>query len=112
MKSSAENEPRDAPLAGTTYEDDDLSMARRRERLFRAATEAKELPDGYVFRLPPRSPMIVEAAEYVARERLHRPFFSFAVEVEPGGGIYLRITGEQDDVKPYVRDHLLDGTET
>ena len=53
-----------------------------------------ELADGYAFRFPPKSPLLLLLAEFVSRERLCCPFFSFALKVDAGGKPFvLSITG-------------------
>ena len=53
--------------------------------LFAAVAEVRDLPDGHAFRLP---------AEFISRERLCCPFFTFTIAVEPARGpIWLQITG-------------------
>jgi hypothetical protein len=62
--------------------------------LFAAVQSVKALPDGYAFRLPTTSAMVLGAAEFIANERLCCPFFNFALEAEPNAGpIWLRLTG-------------------
>lgn len=78
--------------------------------LFRAAEGIRELPDGYAFRLPNESDVLLKAAEFISLERLCCPFFGFALEVEPeGGALWLSLTG-RDGVKPFIvaeiGDHL------
>ncbi len=73
------------------------------KQLFRAVTDVQGLPDGYAFRLPHESDMLVQAAEFIALERLCCPFFGFALEVEPeGGACWLHLTG-REGVKPFIR---------
>jgi hypothetical protein len=72
------------------------------ERLFRAVQCIEELPNGYTFRLPNESDVLLEAAQFIARERLCCPFFVFSLEVEAeGGAIWLSLTG-QEGVKPFI----------
>ncbi|HEX8281936.1 MAG TPA: hypothetical protein VF588_01055 [Pyrinomonadaceae bacterium] len=72
-------------------------------RVFRAAAEIRELPDGYAFRLPNESGALRDAAEFISLERLCCPFLGFAVEVEPEGGpFWLRLTG-REGVKEFIR---------
>ncbi|HEX8072081.1 MAG TPA: hypothetical protein VF546_19185 [Pyrinomonadaceae bacterium] len=82
-------------------------------QLFRAASEIRELPDGYAFRLPNDSDTLVRAAEFVSLEQLCCPFLGFALEVEPEGGpVRLRLTG-REGVKEFIREEvsgLLGGT--
>jgi hypothetical protein len=49
-------------------------------RVFRAAGEIRELPDGYAFRLPNESDVLLDAAEFVSLERLCCPFLGFALK--------------------------------
>jgi hypothetical protein len=80
------------------------------DELFRAVEGIRELPDGYAFRLPNESDVLLKAAEFIALERLCCPFFGFALEIEPeGGALWLSLTG-RDGVKPFIGaeigDHL------
>jgi hypothetical protein len=62
--------------------------------LFAEAAELRDLPDGYAFRLPAETRLLTLAADFISRERLCCPFFTFAIEVTPARGpIWLRITG-------------------
>ncbi len=75
-------------------------------RLFRAAEEIRELPDGYAFRLPNESETLRDAAEFIALERLCCPFLGFAVEVgSEGGPVWLRLTG-REGVKAFIREEV------
>ncbi len=72
------------------------------EKLFRAIESIDELSDGYRFRLPHDSDLLLTAAEFIALERLCCPFFGFALEVErDGGAVWLSLTGG-DGVKPFI----------
>ena len=72
------------------------------DKLFRAVQEIRELPNGYSFRLPNQSDILVTAAQFIALERLCCPFFGFGLEVErEGGAIWLSLTG-RDGVKPFI----------
>ena len=78
--------------------------------LFHAAGEIRELPNGYAFRLPNRSDVLLKAVEFIRLESLCCPFFGFTLEVEPeGGALWLSLTG-REGVKPFIRaeigDHL------
>lgn len=76
------------------------------EQLFRAASEIRELPDGYAFRLPNDSDTLVRAAEFVSLERLCCPFLGFTLVVEPEGGhVWLRLTG-REGVKEFIREEI------
>ena len=72
------------------------------EGLFRLVKEVRELPNGYSFRFPNESEVLLGMAEFIALERLCCPFFGFNVEVEPeGGAAWLSLTG-REGVKPFI----------
>jgi hypothetical protein len=64
--------------------------------LFGSAIETQEDAGGYSFRLPPDTATVLLAAEFVTRERLCCPFYTFTIEVGPAGGsLWLRLTGPE-----------------
>ena|SRR5262249_33251019 len=71
------------------------------EKLFRAVQEIRELTNGYCFRLPNESGILVTAAEFITLEQLCCPFFRFSVQVEPKEAVWLSLTGPQG-VKPFI----------
>jgi hypothetical protein len=74
--------------------------------VFGAATEILGLPDGYAFRLPCETDMLVKTTEFVDLERLCCPFLGFLIEVEPEGGpAWLRLTG-REGVKAFIREEV------
>jgi len=74
--------------------------------VFRAAEEIREVADGYAFRLPNDSDVLLKAAEFISLERLCCPFLRFSLEVEPEGGpVWLRLTG-RGGVKAFVREEV------
>lgn len=76
------------------------------EQLFRAMGEIRELPDGYAFRLPAGTEILLKTAEFISLERLCCPFLGFALEVEPEGGpVWLRLTG-REGVKAFIREEV------
>lgn len=80
------------------------------EKLFRSVESLSELPDGYIFRLPNESDVLMAATEFIELERLCCPFFGFRLEVErEGGPVWLSVTGRAG-VKPFIMaeigDHL------
>ncbi len=80
------------------------------DKLFRAVESLHELPNGYAFRLPNESAVLLTTAQFIALERLCCPFFGFAIEVErEGGAVWLSLTGPEG-VKPFILaeigDHL------
>ncbi len=73
------------------------------KQVYAAVQEIQELPDGYQFRLPADSAMLIKVAEYIMNERLCCAFLRFTVEVAPNGGpFWLRLTGDSG-VKEYLR---------
>jgi hypothetical protein len=77
------------------------------EQLFGAVQETQELPDGYAFRLPGTSEMLLKAAEFVSNERLCCSFFGFTLEIEPqGGSLWLKLTGSEQ-VKQFIQAEFL-----
>ena len=80
------------------------------KRLFGLVEKAHELSDGYSFKLPNDSEVVLMAAEFISLERLCCPFFDFAIDIErEGGPFWLSLTGRQG-VKPFIMaevgDHL------
>jgi hypothetical protein len=73
-------------------------------RQLRAATkEERELPDGYGFRFSSDQPIILLVSEFIARERLCCPFFTFEMVVEPEDGpLWMRLHGAEG-VKDFIR---------
>ena len=75
--------------------------------LFGSFQEARELPDGYAFRVPADDDSILRAARFISTERLCCPFFRFSLDVsDEGGSVWLTLTGG-DEVKRYLRETLL-----
>ncbi len=63
-------------------------------RIFEAAQEIRELPNGYAFRLPNDPDMFMALANFVEHERRCCPFWAFGLTVEPHGGpLWLQLTG-------------------
>jgi hypothetical protein len=72
-------------------------------QLYASVQEVQELPDGYRFRLPTNSALLLTLADYLANERLSCAFLHFTVEIEPEGGpFWLCLTG-REGVKEYIR---------
>ena len=55
--------------------------------------ERVELADGFAYRFAPDDAVLFTLAEFIARERLCCPFFRFQLELEPGGPLWLRLSG-------------------
>ena len=66
----------------------------------------QELPDGYAFRFPMESSLIMTLAEFITLERQCCSFFNFGIEVEADNGpLWLRLTGRQG-VKEFLQAEL------
>jgi hypothetical protein len=66
------------------------------KRVYAAAAEIRELPNGYAFRLPSDAKTLVEVAEYVSLDRLCCAFVHWSLQVEPAAGpLWLHITGPE-----------------
>lgn len=76
------------------------------QEIFSAATvqEIKELTNGYGFRLPLETPMLLKTAQFIANERLCCPFFTFTLVV--GEHLWLELTGTSE-VKDLIRLEIL-----
>lgn len=71
--------------------------------------DVKELPDGYGFRLPLQTPMILKAAQYMSNDRLCCPFFNFTLIVNDE--LWLHLTGTPE-VKEVIKTDILKIIET
>jgi hypothetical protein len=73
-------------------------------RRLRAATkESRELSDGYGFRFSSDQPTILLVSQFITRERLCCPFFTFEMVVEPEDGpLWMRLRGTEG-VKDFIR---------
>src|SRR4026208_1229590 len=76
------------------------------KEIFSRATvqDVKELPDGYGFRLPMQTPMILKAAQYITNERLCCSFFTFTLVVNDE--LWLHLTGTPE-VKEVIKIDIL-----
>jgi hypothetical protein len=71
------------------------------EQLFATVQQSNELPDGYAFRLPAEH--LLDAAHFMANERLCCPFFTFTLQQEANGGpLWLKLTGSAE-VKQFIQ---------
>ncbi len=66
--------------------------------------EIKELDNGYSFRLPLETPMILKIASFIANEHLCCGFFTFTLTVSDQ--LWLQLTGSAD-VKQLIRTDIL-----
>jgi len=73
------------------------------KQMYQAIQEVRELPNGYAFRLPSDSAMLMIIAEDLSYERLCCPFLRFTLEIEPAGGsVWLSFTGGEG-TKAFLR---------
>ena len=64
------------------------------KQMYQAIQEVRELPNGYAFRLPSDSAMLMTIVEDLTIERLCCPFLHFTLEMEPTGRpFWLSFTG-------------------
>lgn len=83
--------------------EDELSQHQRiGERMKAELLEVQELSNGYAFRYPAGRTMIEDLARFIASERLCCPFFTFNLQLDPSGELWLRLTGSEQ-VKAYVQ---------
>jgi hypothetical protein len=74
--------------------------------LFKAVQATRELTDGYAFQLPNGKGFLIKIAEFIERERLCCPFFSFFIDVEPEiGPIWLKLTGPKG-IKQFIQAEI------
>lgn len=77
------------------------------KKLFGLVEKVQELPDGYSFKLPNDSEVVLMAAEFIALERLCCPFLDFAIDIErKGGPFWLSLIGVKPFIMAEVGDHL------
>lgn len=68
-----------------------------------AVQEIRELPQGYGFRLPAESTLIVNMAEFITLERLCCPFLAFTLELESeNAALWFQLTG-REGVKAFLQ---------
>jgi len=66
------------------------------EQVFGAVEEIREISDGYSFRVANETAMLLQLADFIAKERLCCPFFGFSLQLEPeGGALWLSLTGRE-----------------
>jgi hypothetical protein len=89
---------------GAIAADERMAHATKAETIFHAALEIKELSVGYAFRLPLEDTMLIQAAEWMAKERLCCSFFSFRLLLSES--LWLEIAGTED-VKAYIGEIMV-----
>jgi hypothetical protein len=72
------------------------------KKLFGLVQITRELPDGYSFKLPNDSEVLLMTAEFIALERLCCPFFDFAIDIEREGGPFWLSLAGRAGVKPFI----------
>lgn len=72
-------------------------------QLYKAVQEIQELPNGWAWRLPSTSEVLLLVAEDLNMERLCCPFVHYTLEIQPNRGpFWLRMTGAEG-VKEFLR---------
>lgn len=72
-------------------------------QMYGAVQEVQELADGYAFRLPSDSEMLLIVAEDLNYDRLCCPFIRYTLDIEPNEGpFWLRFTGGEG-IKEFLR---------
>jgi hypothetical protein len=76
------------------------------EQMRASTKEAQALPDGYAFRFSADQSTILLVSEFIARERLCCPFFTFELVAERDDGrLWLRLRG-RDGVKEFIKSEF------
>jgi hypothetical protein len=76
------------------------------EQMRALTKEAQALPDGYAFRFSAGQSTILLVSEFIARERLCCPFFTFEMVAEQDDGpLWLRLRG-RDGVKEFIKSEF------
>jgi hypothetical protein len=89
---------------GAIVPDERMAHATKAEGVFQAVLEIKEIPDGYAFRLPLEDAMLIQAAEWMAKERLCCSFFRFRLLLSDS--LWLEIAGTEE-VKAYIGEIMV-----
>ena len=89
---------------GAIAPDERMAHATKAENIFQAALEIREIADGYAFRLPLEDAMLIQAAEWMAKERLCCSFFSFRLLLSDS--LWLEIAGTEE-VKAYIGEIMV-----
>ena len=76
------------------------------KRLLALARERTELADGWAFRFPNDDETLLTCARWIVEERRCCPFFTFALQTEPGAeGLWMKVTGPEG-AKDVLRTEL------
>jgi hypothetical protein len=87
---------------GAIAPDERMPHASLAEEIFQAVLEIRELSDGYRFQLPPEK--LIKVSEWISKERLCCPFFSFRLDIAQE--LWLSILGN-DEVKSYIAEIMV-----
>lgn len=72
------------------------------QEVFGAVEELQDLPNGYRFRLPSDTDWLMKVADFIGKERLCCPFFTFGLTLEPEQkALWLSLTG-REGIKPFI----------
>jgi len=100
-----ETDPAPACDRDALTDDERAESSRLLEQLGAAVAEPRELDDGYAFRIDEARLPFAGVARWADLERRCCPFFRIAIEIEPAGALWLRLTGGKE-VKPFLAAEL------
>lgn len=81
----------------------------RAKQVLATILDVTELPDGYRFRLPLSSDMILLVSQWIINERLCCPFLRFSIHVDEQ--LWLHLTGS-DGVKAFIAAEIVSNVDT
>jgi hypothetical protein len=103
LTKSNENEPLACVASALTSDQQEYWVKEIVPKLYKAVQEIQELPNGWAWRLPSTSEMLLLVTEDLNLERLCCPFVNYILEIEPNRGpFWLRMTGSEG-VKEFLR---------
>ena len=98
-----ENQPIACVPSALTPDQQEYWVKEIAPKLYKAVDEIQELPNGWAWRLPSTSEMLMLVSEDLNMERLCCPFVNYTLEMEPNRGpFWLRMTGGKG-VKEFLR---------
>lgn len=71
--------------------------------VFGSVHAVHDLEDGYTFHLPDDTSLLKKAGEFIARERLCCPFFTFTLTVDPERAEVLLSLSGPEGIKPFIQ---------
>jgi hypothetical protein len=100
---SNQNQPIVCDPSALTADEQEYWVKEIVPKLYAQVQEIQELPNGWVWRLPATSQVLMLVAEDLNMERLCCPFVNYTLEIEPNPGpFWLRMTGGEG-VKEFLK---------